>query len=222
MNMYEGIFEAHISMKPLSKDQAVFFAEFCQTHRCKAIQIVLARGINPVQPMSCSRHQGTLPSVLEEVKALAQEMEKSGFEVKRLKIEASPQNKDIPHNLEEALTHPAQNYFEHHWKILLSDKPSQELLNLCERFQAHFSKNAFKKQEDHQSEHFITLRLYGQGLQETQKICQDFEITLQAQGIPVLQQITEYCVYDDYLALDDHWLTAASPCIQCTKPCTYE
>jgi hypothetical protein len=219
---YEGIFEAHISVAPLQTHQTTWFQDFCQEHQCKAILIVLSRGDSPLQPMSCSRHQGTLQSVMQEVKQLAEAMQNAGFEVKRIKIEASPQNKDIPANDVAILEHPAENYFEHHWKILLEGEPSEALFNLCEQFKAHFSKNAFKQREDKQFEHFITLRLYGKGWQETQAICLQFGRLMEQQNIPILHQITEYCVYDDYLALDAHWLDTASACLQCSTPCLHE
>ena len=216
---YKGLFEAHVSIAPLEKHQAEDFRAFCEKHHCKAIQIVLSRGTTPVQPMSCSRHQGTLESAKAEVNQLARDMQQAGYEVKRLKIEAYPKNQDIPQNQKEAKNHSAQNYFEHHWKVLLSSKPTEELLNICEQFKAHFSKNAFKKRTDQKQEHFITLRLYGQGLQETESTCAAFKTRLEALQVEVLKSITEYCVYDDYVTLDDQWLDTAAACLQCPTPC---
>lgn len=203
---YKGVFEAHISITPIDEEKAVIFKSFCEQEGIKAIQIVLARGKTPIQPMSSSIHQGVFSEVKKEVENLVKKMVHLGFEVRRMKIEASPQNQDIPRTHQELAQHNAQNYFEHHWKVLLKEKPSENLLNLCEAFKAHFAQNAFKKRSDKQVEHFITIRLYGKGLIETQKIASDFTDKLEEQKIEVLKSITEYCVYDDYVELDAEWL----------------
>lgn len=203
---YEGIFEAHISISPINQKEAEVFKSFCEKEGIKAIQIVLARGTTSLQPMSSSIHKGILSSVKKEVEILVQKMTQLGFEVKRMKIEASPENKDIPKTVEELAQHDSNNYFEHHWKVLLQDEPSENLINLCEKFKAHFSQNAFKKREDSYSEHFITLRLYGKSLIEAKDICKSFTNQLKSQNIEVLKVITEYCVYDDYVKLDAEWL----------------
>ena len=203
---YQGIFEAHISMSPINEEKAEIFKNFCQKEGIKAIQIVLARGTTPIQPMSSSIHRGTFSVVKVEVENLVKKIAQMGFEVKRMKIEASPENQDIPQNQEELAKHSDQNYFEHHWKILLQGKPSENLRQLCANFKAHFSQNAFKKRGDNYAEHFVTIRLYQKSLTETQNICEDFTNHLEKQNIEILKSITEYCVYDDYVKLDAEWL----------------
>lgn len=207
---YEGVFEAHISIAPINEEQANIFKNFCEAEGIKAIQIVLARGTTPIQPMSSSIHQGKFSTVKIEVETLVHKIAQLGFEVKRMKIEAAPNNQDIPQTIEDLSRHDSKNYFEHHWKILLQDAPSEALLKLCEGNKIHFSQNAFKKREDGFSEHFLTLRLYEKGLQEAQQFCEEFTKVLKGQEVEVLKFITEYCVYDDFVQLDEEWLEITS------------
>lgn len=207
---YEGVFEAHISIVPINQEQANIFKSFCEAEGIKAIQIVLARGTTPIQPMSSSMHWGKFSTVKSEVETLVHKIAQLGFEVKRMKIEAAPNNQDIPQTIEDLSRHDSKNYFEHHWKILLEGEPSEKLLALCEEYKAHFSQNAFKEREDGFSEHFLTLRLYEKGLQEAEKVCEDFTEALKAQKVEVLKFITEYCIYDDFVMLDEEWLEITS------------
>lgn len=226
MLSYKGIFEAHITLAPLTDDNLVKFQHFCQNNALKLIQIELSRGDFALQQMTASVHEGNLEDVLKDVKSIAQKLGRQGFEVKRIKLEASPFNEDLPANRDELHLHSKENYFEHHLKLLLSENTSNSelLISICEKYQAHLSRNAFKIHEQGRQERFVTLRHYGLGRQEAGAILQMLQEELEKNGFQILKTITEYCVYDDHIGLDANWLTSQedslhSPCETCNNDC---
>ena len=217
---YSGVFEAHITIDLLDTHEKIKFQDLCEDLSIKAIQIELARGDAPVQPMTCSRHQGNFVKVFEEVKTLANHLTQAGFEVSRLKIEASPFNEGIPQNNADLKNHSDKNYFEHHLKVLISQEQNREtLLAVCAKYRAHLSRNAFKTFSGGEYENFITLRLYEMGKKESDLKFENLKKEVQNAGFIVQKSITEYCVYDDNIALDNNWLINTSPCLNCNQDC---
>jgi hypothetical protein len=218
--MYAGLFEAHITVEPLSTTQTELFTQFCFEKGLKAIQIELARGSAPVQPMTCSRHEGDFLTIKEEVLTLAKSLKSSGFSVNRVKIEAYPLNSGIPHTQAALAFHSEKNYFECHIKLRLNAQDSEEkLLAICDKHQAHLSNNAYKKLSEGYYEKFVTQRLYGMGKMEVEDKFEQLKFDLEAAGFEVLKSIYEYCVYDDNVNLDDNWLTINQVCEICETPC---
>ena len=95
--------------------------------------IELARGVVRSQPMTSSHHRGTLLESYRGAVALANRLEQKGFFVSRIKIEAAPENLDIPQTDEQARLLPTGNYFEYHLKLILPvEARLEELQALCE------------------------------------------------------------------------------------------
>jgi hypothetical protein len=213
MQSYKGVFEAHITLAPLQVGEAFKFMHFCQENELKPVQIELSRGSHTLQQMTASVHEGTYENVLQEVQGIAQKLRIEGFNVTRIKLEASPFNEGLPENNAETVLHAAENYFEHHLKLLLPadlGKMQTTLEHLCEQHQAHLSRNAFKKRQDGMQERFVTLRHYGLGRQEAYEALHILRSCLEKASFQVLKIISEYCVYDDHVALDSNWLTLES------------
>lgn len=201
-----GIFEAHITIAPVAKAGQDRFVDACTQLGAKPILIELPKGDVSVQLMTSSIHRGEINATFQEVKNLALALESHGFSVTRMKIEAAPTNSGIPANAEEAATFPAENYYEHHLKVLLVPGDSLVMLReICHEFQAHLSRNAFKKHPDGKSEQFVTLRCYGDGLQEAEARFASLVSKVKAAGIEVLKEITEYCLFDDNISVDGNW-----------------
>lgn len=221
-SIYEGLFEAHITVKPFDhSQQKEIFDQLCHSLGIKAIQIELSRGDVPIQPMTCSRHTGNLSSVYQQVLAIAEKLGNHQFEVTRLKIEAHPDNVGVPQTKAELSDHSKNNYFEHHLKILLdSQSPPKALLEVCQQHVAHLSNNAYKSQKNGQFEYFVTKRLYHTAKIKALQSFTAFAHDLQQTGIEVLKSITEYCVYDSNVNIDDNWLEEASPCATCHTFCS--
>jgi hypothetical protein len=201
-----GLFEAHLTVMPISNAEQVRFVDQCALMGLKPIMIELPKGDVAVQLMTSSIHRGEIHDVFTEVQGLAAGLDSAGFPVARVKIEAAPGNPGVPLTESEAASFPASNYCEHHLKVLLSPGDSlDELRNICSAHQAHLSRNAFKRHPEGKSEQFITLRCYGAGLQAAQAKFEAMIDQVKAARITVLKQITEYCLFDDNISVDGNW-----------------
>jgi len=221
--MYQGLFEAHITVSPLEAKQVSKFKELSQKLSVKTIEIALDRGSHPVQPMTSSVHKGKFEEVKQEVFDLAKKIASKKFQVTRVKIEAHPDNLGVPEDNSFLKKHSEKNYFEYHLKILLVQEKTEELLKICEKHQVHLSNNAFKKINPKLTEKFVTSRVYALGKKEAQEKFNLLKQDILKSKFEVLKEITEYCVYDDNVSLDDNWLIVSetSPCEICESDCNF-
>lgn len=219
--MYQGFFEAHITLKNIEDLQnTANFEKFCKKNSVKPIFIELERGDMPKQIMTSSLHKGNFDEINEEVKNLAAKMELENYEVIRLKIEAHPENTGIPPTTNDILPSQKDNYFEAHYKILLPLSTSKkQLISLCEQYQAHLSINAFKKRNDNFEERFVTKRIYKVGKKEAFQAFDNLHQELEKQNFKINKKIVEYCVFDSNESVDDNWLTLNEPCYVCNSEC---
>jgi hypothetical protein len=200
-NATTDVFELHITVAVMAGAELVRFRQLCLAVRLKALVIELAPD-QPIQPMTCSRFAGTLAGALAEALRLETWLTSAGFRVTRRKIEAAPWNSQVPD------TAPAdpRHYFEYHAQLLLDPACNLALLTgLCAQHHAHLSANPYKHHPDGYSQRFVTLRSYGCGKSQAaagfHALCDD----LTAAHFVVLDQITEFCVFDSNLALDGAW-----------------
>ncbi|AFM04219.1 hypothetical protein Fleli_1821 [Bernardetia litoralis DSM 6794] len=222
--MYQGFFEAHITLKNTENLQSTAnFEKFCTDNSIKPIFIELERGDMPKQIMTSSLHEGSFDKIKKDVENLAKKMRLKNYEIIRLKIEAHPENTGIPATKNDILERQKENYFEAHYKILLptftSNHSKKELISLCEKHQAHLSKNAFKKRNDSFEERFVTKRIYKVGKKEAFQAFDELHQKLENQKYQINKKIVEYCVFDTNEAVDNNWLTLNEPCYVCNSEC---
>jgi hypothetical protein len=173
----------------------------------KFLHIVLERGAIPTQPMISYRGQGGLSEQVEVAQATAQELERSGFSVTRIKIEAALENSDIPCSNVAAQDFP-NCYFEYHLKLLLAMEMARStLIDLVQPYGAHLSQNARRQRSDGQGEYFVTQRCGGVGLRLAQQRFQDLAKVVADQGYFVISSHGEYVVYDSNIDLDRGWIS---------------
>lgn len=218
--MYQGFFEAHITLKNTNQN-IEGFQEFCNENKVKPIFIELERGDVPKQIMSSSLHSGNFENVKNEVEQLATKMREKNYEVIRLKIEAHPENTGIPQTKGDILESQRENYFEVHYKILLpvSIDAKKNLLLLAEKYSAHLSKNAFKKRENQTEERFVTKRMYDVGKKEAYQAFDKLHQALKKNNYKIDKKIVEYCVFDSNVLVDNNWLQVEEPCYACKAEC---
>ena len=143
---YQGTFEAHITVNTKDLAERDKFYQHCQQLGIKCVLIELPQGVTRSQPMTASYHQGMLSQVLVEVQIIAQSLSFQGFEVTRLKIEATVNNRDVPITDIQARALPASNYFEFHVKALLNGEIDLSTLKkYCLETDAHLSTNGLKQ-----------------------------------------------------------------------------
>ena len=222
--MYQGFFEAHITLKNTAEIQNTDnFEKFCNENKIKPIVIELERGDVPKQIMTSSLHNGNFDDIKEEVEQLAEKMKLKNYKVSRLKIEAHPDNTGIPKTKNDILPHQIENYFEAHYKILLplstSIQTKKDLISLSEKHEAHLSKNAFKKRKNNLEERFVTKRIYSVGKREAYQTFDELEQALKKNKYQIDKKIVEYCVFDSNISIDKNWLALEEPCYVCDVDC---
>lgn len=204
---YAGLFEAHVTVAAGDADTLERFRVVCVELGVKPVLIVLPRGVVRSQPMANLIRRGTLSEAHQGATELASALEERGFSIVRVKIEAAPDNLDIPDTDEQAKSHSPGNYFEYHAKLLLGDETALEpIRQACEPHRAHLSANAFKRTDGGRIERFVTLRVYQAGRREADRRLSDLLRSLEAIGHTPVKVVCEYCVYDSNLPLDDGWL----------------
>lgn len=153
------------------------------------------------------RQDKELSQVVEEAECRALELNRMAISVVRLKVEASPTNEEVPQDDDVVPVHAAGAYFEHHVKLLRDQAaPSEALLRACEQCGAHLSRNAFREVGAGQEERFVTLRSYGVGWRSSERQLRQLRAVLQGLGEQIIEQESEYCVYDSNIGLDAGWL----------------
>jgi hypothetical protein len=201
---FAGDFETHITVAPPVVEST--FRRDCLKLGVKPILIHSPVDAAPARPMTSAIYRGDLPSVLAESKAVGAALKDMGYSVVRLKIEAGPENADLPENDSQAAAMPTEYYFEHHLKILLDDPDGyDQIALLCRNRQAHLSPNALLCRSGGEREYFITLRSYSVGRDNAESQVEVLIADLELVGVPILKKISDYCVYDDNPSSDDGW-----------------
>lgn len=208
MRNYAGDFEVHLTVAAENAAGLVAFREWCVEREMKCVQIVLARGKYAEQPMATWRRAATvLPDVVDASHKFAAELDRQGFQVVRVKVEATPFNEEVPAQDIEAAEHAPQNYFEHHIKLLRAIHAEKATLtDVCEQHAAHLSRNALREPAEGKEERFVTQRAYGTGRETSQEQLDVLLARLDELGEQILECESEYCVYDSNLQLDAGWL----------------
>jgi hypothetical protein len=204
---YAGRLESHLTVEAPDREALGRFQAACAALGVKCVHIELPRGASRSQPMANLVHEGTLADARHQATDLAGDLQRAGFAVVRVKIEASLENADVPHDDNEASLRPAENYFEYHVKLRLPDGyAAGPVLAACVPHGAHLSSNAFKNLGGGLVERFVTLRCYGAGRNTADARLDALLASLEAAGHAPAKVVREYCVLDSNLALDDGWL----------------
>lgn len=225
MREYPGDFEVHLTVRAGDAARLAEFQEWCRARGFKCVRIVLARGVHVEQPMATWRRGDSMLSVVrDEALALAGELTAQGLLVVRSKIEAAPENAEVPQTDAEALegassetasseaaSPETEAYFEHHVKLSRQvDAPREGLVEVCERHGAHLSRNALREAAAGREERFVTLRCYRVGRATSDARRDALMADLKALGEEILEYESEYSVFDTNLALDAGWLNGSA------------
>jgi len=195
----ESEFEYHVTV---SGDEAAAarLAAWAAERGVKFTHIVLARGETVSQPMLTARADGTAETALADASALAGELRATGFEVTRVKVEASP--------FIEGLDRTPDRYFEHHIKLLLPPGVDEAALaELATPHGAHLSRNARRVREDGRAERFVTQRCHRTGTEDAVAELDRLIEALREAGHEMLGVEREYVVYDSNPAVDAGWIS---------------
>jgi hypothetical protein len=149
------------------------------------------------------RGRGTLNEQRALTAAWTRRLREAGFPVCRAKIEAAPDNADVPQTAEL----PDGCYFEHHLKLVLADGAEIAAVRaVSERHAAHVSRNARRVLPDGRHERFVTQRCYDAGQPEARRRLAALVDELTATGYPPIEIEEEFVAVDSNPALDDGWI----------------
>ncbi|MFF3870891.1 hypothetical protein [Streptomyces sp. NPDC001978] len=206
----KGEFETHLTVRARpGGDADEPLRRWAARHGMKFTRIVLDRGHHPDQPMLTYQGNGILARQRTAAREWTARLRDAGFEVARVKIEAAPWNKGVPHDRTAAAEPPyAACHFEHHVKLALTDTTAELplLRDLATRHDAHVSRNARRALDADCHERFVTQRCHGVGRTEAGHSLAALLTALTDAGFPVVEVEEEYVVYDDNPAVDAGWL----------------
>lgn len=196
-----GYFEAHVTVKPCDVER---FAASCARLQVKCLHIVMPETTaQHEQPMTGSYHLGTLSQAREQVLELARALVRDGFEVSRMKLEATGRAFGAPETDEIAASLPDDVYFEHHATVVLPEGFDEtRLLRACTAHGGYVSKNLRKGN----SERFVTVRSYRVGRATAEARFERVLDELRLLGIPLKNRSREYTVFDSAPQIDAGWM----------------
>lgn len=206
---FQGDFESHVTVRLAGGEDTRALRDWAAARGLKFTHIVLARGSTASQPMLTRHGRGRLADERARAEALAGEIGATGFVVTRIKIEAAPSAEGVPQSNEEGARAAADQYFEHHVKLLLQpgvDLPA--LAALAESYAAHLSRNALRSRADGREERFVTQRCRGVGRPTARRHLDALLSALAAGAYEVLEVEEEFVVYDSDLSVDAGWIAA--------------
>jgi hypothetical protein len=201
---FAGEFETHITVR--APDQAAIDAlhTWARDRGLAFHHIVLARGQTPSQPMNGRHGRGTRSGELATANQLRRELALAGFVVSRVKIEASPRNRDVPRSDAEAANHSGR-YFEHHVKLALDPHADLAVLTaIAQEHAAHLSRNARRARDDGRHERFVTQRCQGVGAVAAGAALRTLLAALAEYEVVSVEE--EYVVHDSDPGVDAGWL----------------
>ncbi|MDR6725535.1 hypothetical protein J2W91_004034 [Paenibacillus amylolyticus] len=191
-------FEFHITVNDLSLEEKVSFIERCQVEQVKPVMIVLDHGDYIHQPMITGViHSTNFDEVHSTIKEMAARFQHSGFTVVRTKVEVPAKEETYFHERMVANSPP---YFEWHGKVNVDDV--NHLKELCEGNGGHISRNSLNANGKIR---FVTVREYKSSEQFYNTVKQIHHI-LQHNGIELIKEQYELCVYDSREELDRGWI----------------
>lgn len=204
-------YEIHVTIKHPGPDDEMFspienFISVCKSLKVKPIVLDLENNGESVMKdvMTSSHHFGDNKSAYQEASHLKMMLEVKGFEVLRVKIETVPWHPAAPATKEDKM--PKDCYFEAHVGCVISPEEKLKLSHLAQTFNAHLSKNAFKKIEGGKFVNMVTLRNNNCTYDWFKSEVEDFTKSLKIEGIAFEKVEVEFAVYDTKVSHDYLWL----------------
>lgn len=157
-----------------------------------------------IDVMTSSVHYGDNRTVYDETARIAKELTNYGYNVIRKKIETVPFHPAAPTKINN-LEMPKNCYFECHISVKIHLEDKHFLETITKDFNAHLSKNFFKKLENCQVIQMITLRSWDKFEFFKAKVNRLID-ELTKTGFNYEKEIIEFCIYDTKISHDYQWL----------------
>lgn len=200
-------FEIHISVKNANQEN---FRQVCRALNVKPIVLALQVDEDELEDvMTSSKHFGDNQSAYEEMKRISEGLSRSDFDVVREKIETVPWHPGAPSDKHSVPIMPDDCYFETHISVYIPNEISRdkitELGEVAKGYNAHLSRNAFKKVENGFTQ-MVTLRWYSGTYEKFQEQAADLRESLRRTGFDIGNVVTEFSIYDTRITHDAEWI----------------
>lgn len=194
------VYEIHVTVAPANVSD---FKLVCHALGVKPILLELQReNKESLTDMMTSSvvHHPDFEIAMGIAHGTANDLRSHGFSPIRIKIETVPW-----HPTARLMPWPCQ-YFESHFAILFPapQGPIDELKNV---YGLHFSRNAFKKNDDGTWIQMATYRTKDR-LEDFERVCDNIVATMDAYKIRYEKVIKEFAIFDTKLDHDDAWMAA--------------
>jgi hypothetical protein len=207
--VFAGELETHITVALTQPADLKDLGQWAHARGLKTLHIILERGATVSQPMLTRRGSGDLESEQRIAGEITKELLSGGYRILRVKIEASPENDDVPQTKFAAATQPDDRYFEHHIKFVhAADADLTLLRGIAELHSAHLSQNALRQRNDGFCERFITQRCMKMGRAEAARRLQELLHAIEPFKYTIIDVEEEFVVYDSNLSIDAGWIVA--------------
>ncbi len=197
-------YEMHVTVH-IEPERIPAFVTKCEEIGVKPIVLDLQIGSTTVvDVMTSSVHFGSNRSAYEEVRRIANDLMDGNFAVVRQKIETVPWHPASPKEPSDKM--PKDCYFESHLAVVCTDLTVNMLTEVARVYDAHLSKNAFKKLDDQSYVMMVTYRAYDGTLSSFKKHLEDLKAHLELRSYQVEKEIIEFSIYDTKVSHDAHWI----------------
>lgn len=198
------VYEVHITV---ATDNISRFRSDCEHLGVKPIVLDLQnlRGDGIMTDvMTSGKYKGADP--IKNGWALAAHLKSLGYQVHRIKVEATPWCSLVPTQINQLIVADS-NYFESHVKIATRECSLPALRSVCKTAGAHLSRNVFSEAKEGV---FIlaTLRKHEGFLEDFQANVASFITVLEEHGYGVVKAEVEFAIYDSNVNHDLSWISA--------------
>jgi len=221
-HIFEGTMEIHVFVAPINPNIELQqqFKESCSsisTMKCCNLRLNFVKQGWLSVLMSSRYVRGQMTHVWRETFQDARAIALMGFDVIRVKIEASASICGVPASNEEAQILPKKTYFEFHMVFSNGDgtTPTDDQVSKVEVIAKRLEKewhsciplstNAFGTQK------FVNMRTYGIGRDESYPRLEQLAKEVESAGFKVPRFIREFGVYDSDVTIDCGWLEPLEP-----------
>lgn len=200
-------YEIHVTVNIVDNEsQKNMFKSVCEQIGVKPIVIELENnGQIVMQDVMTSSHIiSDNTGAYKECLRIEAELERNGFIVVRKKIETVPWHPAAPQKKGEKM--PKNCYFESHIACIINLKQKDKLESIATSFNAHLSKNAFKKLSEDKFVNMVTFRSNSSNLLDFNKNVDLIKEKLIQNNIEFEKIITEFAIYDTKVSHDFRWI----------------
>ncbi len=200
-------FEIHVTVDLNAYGSLDSFKAYCIQHGLKPIIIELEKNgevlMNDV--MTSSVHYGDNNTAMAKAHSIANNLKREDYLVTRVKIETVPWHPAAPSTIGSSKM-PDDSYFESHLRIVCKKEDKVILQRIANQFDAHLSRNYFKKLNDNEFVIMMTLRSYKDLTEVFIEKVDKLKRTLQDAAFAVDKTEIEFAVYDSNVTHDIEWI----------------